>query len=34
MASEHGELVELVLAADAPGFAAKLDQHIEGVRSR
>lgn len=34
MAAEHGELVELVLAADAPGFAAKLDQHIDGVRGR
>jgi DNA-binding GntR family transcriptional regulator len=32
MAAEHGELVELVLAADAPGFAALLDSHIEGVR--
>ena len=34
MAAEHGELVELVLAADAPAFAAKLDQHIDGVRGR
>jgi DNA-binding GntR family transcriptional regulator len=34
IATEHGELVELVLAADAPGFAAKLDRHIAGVRGR
>jgi DNA-binding GntR family transcriptional regulator len=32
IATEHGELIELVLAADAPGFAAKLDSHIDGVR--
>ncbi|MFT3866610.1 MAG: GntR family transcriptional regulator [Solirubrobacterales bacterium] len=32
MAAEHGELVELVLAADAPGFAAKLDRHMAGAR--
>ena len=32
MAAEHGELVDLVLAADAPGFAAKLDSHIAGAR--
>jgi DNA-binding GntR family transcriptional regulator len=33
LAAEHGELVELVLAADAPGFAAKLGEHIAGVRN-
>ena len=32
LAAEHGELVELVLAADAAGFASKLDQHLAGVR--
>jgi DNA-binding GntR family transcriptional regulator len=32
MAAEHGELVELVLGADAPGFAAKLDVHMAGAR--
>jgi DNA-binding GntR family transcriptional regulator len=31
-AAEHGELVELVLAGDAAGFAAKLDQHVAGAR--
>lgn len=33
MAAEHGELVELVLAADAAGFATKLDQHMAGART-
>jgi DNA-binding GntR family transcriptional regulator len=32
IAAEHGELVDLVLAADAPGFAAALDAHLAGVR--
>jgi DNA-binding GntR family transcriptional regulator len=32
MAAEHGELVELVLAADAAGFATKLDEHMAGAR--
>jgi DNA-binding FadR family transcriptional regulator len=32
LAAEHGELVDLVLAADAPGFAAALDAHLAGVR--
>jgi DNA-binding GntR family transcriptional regulator len=32
MAAEHGELVELILAADAAGFAAKLDTHMAGAR--
>jgi DNA-binding GntR family transcriptional regulator len=32
IAAEHGRLVELVLAADAPGFAAALDAHLAGVR--
>ena len=30
IAAEHGELVDLVLAADAPGFATALDAHIAG----
>jgi DNA-binding GntR family transcriptional regulator len=33
LAAEHGELVDLVLAADAPGFAAALDAHLAGVRA-
>jgi DNA-binding GntR family transcriptional regulator len=32
LAAEHGELVELVLAADAPGFATQLDAHLAGAR--
>jgi DNA-binding GntR family transcriptional regulator len=32
LAAEHGELVDLVLAADAPGFATALDAHLAGVR--
>jgi DNA-binding GntR family transcriptional regulator len=32
LAAEHGELVELVLAADASGFATALDAHLAGVR--
>jgi DNA-binding GntR family transcriptional regulator len=32
LAAEHGELVDLVLAADAPGFATALDAHMAGVR--
>jgi DNA-binding GntR family transcriptional regulator len=32
IAAEHGGLVELVLAADAPGFATALDAHLAGVR--
>jgi DNA-binding GntR family transcriptional regulator len=32
LVAEHGELVELVLAADATGFATKLDQHLAGAR--
>ena len=32
LAAEHGELVELVLAADAPGFAVALGAHLAGVR--
>jgi DNA-binding GntR family transcriptional regulator len=32
LATEHGELVDLVLAADAPGFATALDAHLAGVR--
>jgi DNA-binding GntR family transcriptional regulator len=32
MAREHGGLVDLVLAADAPGFATALDAHLAGVR--
>jgi DNA-binding GntR family transcriptional regulator len=32
MAAEHSELIELVVAADAPGFAAKLDVHLAGAR--
>jgi DNA-binding GntR family transcriptional regulator len=32
MAAEHGELIELIIAADAPGFAAKLDVHMAGAR--
>jgi DNA-binding GntR family transcriptional regulator len=31
-AVEHGELVDLVLAGDAQGFAANLDQHLAGAR--
>jgi DNA-binding GntR family transcriptional regulator len=30
--AEHGELVELVLRTDAPGFAAALDAHLAGAR--
>jgi DNA-binding GntR family transcriptional regulator len=32
LAGEHGELVDLVLAGDAAGFAANLDQHLAGAR--
>jgi DNA-binding GntR family transcriptional regulator len=32
LAAEHGELVELVLAPDPEGFAAKLDAHLAGAR--
>lgn len=32
LAAEHGELVDLVLAGDAAGFAANLDQHLAGAR--
>jgi DNA-binding GntR family transcriptional regulator len=32
LAAEHGELVDLVLAADAPGFADALDAHLASVR--
>jgi DNA-binding GntR family transcriptional regulator len=32
IAAEHGKLVDLVLAADAPGFADALDAHLAGVR--
>jgi DNA-binding GntR family transcriptional regulator len=32
LASEHAELVDLVLAGDAPGFAANLDAHVAGAR--
>lgn len=32
LAAEHGELVDLVLAGDAAGFAASLDQHLAGAR--
>jgi DNA-binding GntR family transcriptional regulator len=32
LAVEHGELVDLVLAGDAAGFAANLDQHLAGAR--
>jgi DNA-binding FadR family transcriptional regulator len=32
LAAEHGELVELVLAADPRGFATALDAHMAGVR--
>jgi DNA-binding GntR family transcriptional regulator len=31
LAAEHGELVDLVLAADAPGFATALDAHLAGA---
>jgi DNA-binding GntR family transcriptional regulator len=31
-AAEHGELVDLVLAGDAPGFARSLDEHLAGAR--
>jgi DNA-binding GntR family transcriptional regulator len=31
-AVEHGELIDLVLAGDAAGFAANLDQHLAGAR--
>jgi DNA-binding GntR family transcriptional regulator len=31
-ATEHGELVDLVLAADTAGFAAALDAHLAGAR--
>jgi DNA-binding GntR family transcriptional regulator len=30
--AEHGEIVELVLAADAAGFATALDAHLAGAR--
>jgi DNA-binding GntR family transcriptional regulator len=33
LAAEHGELVDLVLAADAPGFATALEAHVAGVRA-
>lgn len=33
LAAEHGELVELVLSADLPGFATKLDRHLAGARA-
>jgi DNA-binding GntR family transcriptional regulator len=33
LAAEHGELVDLVLAADAPGFATALDAHLAGARA-
>jgi DNA-binding GntR family transcriptional regulator len=33
LAAEHGGLVDLVLAADAPGFAAALDAHLAGARA-
>jgi DNA-binding GntR family transcriptional regulator len=32
LAAEHGELVDLVLAGDARGFAASLDKHLAGAR--
>lgn len=32
LASEHGQLIDLVLAGDAEGFAANLDEHLEGAR--
>ncbi len=32
LAAEHSTLVDLVLAGDAPGFAANLDQHLAGAR--
>jgi DNA-binding GntR family transcriptional regulator len=33
LAAEHGELVDLVLAADPAGFASALDAHLAGARA-